>query len=111
MTVRSRVKTFGDDIGLSNSPTLVASNTLPAGGYTVVATANNFMFSPNPGDLFLFVHCELHNGLGGVTGGTEDSRNIPNDTFVDVSLTNEQRLDQLGGWWRCQLVAQQQCAQ
>jgi hypothetical protein len=75
--------------GLPEDTTLteVASKTLPAGSWAVIATAD---IRPGPGnfggDRVLSSHCELHSGAGFI-GGTTDRRVLPADDNVDVSLS------------------------
>ena len=73
-------------IPIGNEFTHVLSKGVPAGNWTVVATANIFSAFPFNGDVIRTARCELRNGSG-VIGRATDRRVVPDLDHVIMNLT------------------------
>ena len=87
---------FGDGVALSNTLSLVASMTVPAGGY-IINTTVNLEGTGALNDNFRNFYCELHNPAGDNIGWSQDARLIPLDDTVLVSLTMNGGVTTTGG--------------
>jgi len=91
--------------------TKIASKTLPAGSWAIVATATIPSDLPFNGDIIRTSSCELHNPAGNVIGGTADRRVTPDgdQTIQSLSMTGGAIVAAGGGevslWCRSQAAS------